>query len=162
MVRQTITRDGRGSYVLVGEDGAALGTLTVDRRLRHGTAVTKAGTVPVHSSGLRRRAAWAGDEQVPLLRLEPPDAAVPGLTGGRWETSRDRQRYFGTLTGDGVRVHLTAPAGGRGPLLVEADGDWAGRDLVVLTAAFALLARRHADTMLTAALVSVATGGSGR
>ncbi|MFB9441891.1 hypothetical protein Dvina_31395 [Dactylosporangium vinaceum] len=159
MDRQTITRES-GAYVLTGADGAVRGSLAADRRLRRGTITTGAGVVPVESPGLRRRAAWAGPEREPLVRLDPERAAIPGLGGVRWAASRDRGHFYGVLTADGVHVGITMPAGGRGPLLVEAEGDWPGRDLAVLTAAFALLARRRADTMLTAALVSAATGGA--
>lgn len=163
MTRLTLSRDGgRGSYTLVGEDGAARGSLAVDRRLRHGAAVTAAGSVAVHSSGRRRHLTCAGDERAPVLRLDPPAATVPGLGAARWDVGRDRRQYVGALTADGVSVRLTVPAGGHGPVQIEAEGDWPGRDLLVLTAAFALLARRRSDTILTAVLVSMATGGSGR
>ncbi|MET7424035.1 hypothetical protein [Dactylosporangium sp. NPDC005555] len=163
MTTLTLSRDNaRGAYVLTGPDGTVLGSLAADRRVRHGEIVTAAGTTAVHSSGMRRRSACAGPEQAPVLRLDTTAAVVPGLPGARWEVTRDRSRFTGVLTGTGVQVVVTVPAGGSGPLQAEVQGEFPGWDLAVLTAAFALLARRHADTMFTAALVSVATGGAGR
>ncbi|GAA3245897.1 hypothetical protein ACFO1B_40495 [Dactylosporangium siamense] len=163
MTTLTLSRDNaRGAYLLTGADGTVLGSLAADRRLRHGEAVIAAGGIAVHSGGLRRRSACAGDEQAPVLRLDTSAAVVPGLPGAQWDVSRDRSRFTGTLSGAGARIVVTVPAGGNGPLQAEVEGDFPGWDLAVLTAAFALLARRHADTMFTAALVSVATGGAGR
>lgn len=167
MTALTLSRDNaRGAYMLTGADGTVLGSLTADRRYRHGDTVSAAGSVPVHSEGMRRRAACAGDEHAPALRLDPAGCVVAGLPGARWEVTRDRGSFTGTLSGTGahgaVRIVVTAPAGGGGPLHADVQGDLPGWDLVVLTAAFGLLARRRADTMLTAALVSVATGGAGR
>ncbi|MEV0569256.1 hypothetical protein [Dactylosporangium sp. NPDC050588] len=163
MTALTLSRDNaRGAYILTGPDGTVLGSLAADRRFRHGETVSAAGSVAVHSGGLRRRSACAGDEDAPVLRLDPDGSVVPGLPGARWEVTRDRSRFTGTLSAAGVSVVVTVPAGGNGPLDADVRGDVPGWDLVVLTAAFALLARRRADTMLTAALVSVATGGAGR
>ena len=162
MTRLTLTPDGRGGYTLIEDGGSACGSLVVDRRLRHGETVTTSGTVAVHGQGIRRRVIWAGAEGAPLVRLEVPTAILPGRRDARWEIGRDRHRYLATLATADATIRLTLPAGGRGPAQIETSGEWPERDLVILTAAFAVLARRRANTILTAALVSVATSGGGR
>jgi hypothetical protein len=159
MTSLTLTHDRRhSSYLLVEDGGRALGSLVVDKRLRHGEVVGDSGRIPVRSHGLRRRSVTAGDERAPLIQLDVPRATLPGGLATRWEVSRNRREYFGTLTtGEGV-MRLAFPTGEPGQ--IETTGNWPQAYLAILTASFALLARRRGDTILNSALVSVASGGA--
>jgi hypothetical protein len=67
-------------------------------------------------------------------------------------TTRDLRAYAGTLTRGGETVLIRLPALSERRLAIELTGDWEHRDLVVLTACFALLARRRRDiTIMMAA-----------
>jgi hypothetical protein len=70
-----------------------------------------------------------------------------------WVITRNLRAYKGTLTrgGDTIVIVLPALSGG---LAIELTGDWERRDLVVLTACFALLARRRRDIAIMMAVNS--------
>jgi hypothetical protein len=159
MTTLTLTHDRKhSSYLLVEDGGRAVGSLVVDKRLRRGELVGDSGRIPVRSRGFRRRSVSAGDEHVPLIQLDSQGASLPGAGHTTWEVSRNRREYFGTLTTGAGSMRLTFPA--HGPGRIETTGNWPQPDLAILTASFALLARRRGDTMLTSALVAAGTGGS--
>jgi hypothetical protein len=79
---------------------------------------------------------------------------VPGPEqDASWVITRNLRAYKGTLTrgGDTIVIVLPALSGG---LAIELTGDWERRDLVVLTACFALLARRRRDIAIMMAVNS--------
>ncbi|WP_020577546.1 hypothetical protein [Actinopolymorpha alba] len=96
--------------------------------------------------------AYAGSH--PAVRLHPRQSHVPGPGEPvRWRPGH----RAGELTRDGRRIRLRIPAFSRGPVRVDVSGDWPALDLVVLTAVFALMARRRQRTLTIAAIVG-ATG----
>jgi hypothetical protein len=62
--------------------------------------------------------------------------------------------YQGTLTrgSETIVIHVPALSGRR--FAIELTGDWERRDLVILTACFALLARRRRDIAIMIAVSS--------
>jgi hypothetical protein len=125
--------------------------------LRVGWTVRRAEIRTDDGNWRARRRGWrqvtAGDRDQPLVRLDPVAALVPGaeLDAG-WVITRNRRAYHGTLTRDGQTMRLRMPALSGRRIDVEVTGDWEQRDLVVLTACFALLARRRRDiTIMVAA-----------
>ncbi|MEZ0094204.1 hypothetical protein [Streptacidiphilus sp. EB129] len=149
-----------GSYVLVEESGRMCGLLSVDKRMRKGEMSGDWGSVPLRSVGMRRASAYAGDEQAPLVRLAPPVATLSDGPPARWEIRRDRHEYTGTLSADGAEIRITVPAHGAVSATAQVTGQWPQRDRLLLTAIFAMLARRRGDVMATAVGVAIATGGS--
>ena len=74
---------------------------------------------------------------------------MPGTgSDARWAIGRRWKAYEGTLTRDGTSITLRlAPFSGQ-HCEVKVNGHWAQRDLVVLTATFALLARSRRDQII--------------
>ncbi|MFZ1994497.1 MAG: hypothetical protein WAU75_10325 [Solirubrobacteraceae bacterium] len=147
----TVTRVARREYQLRDEDGRLCASLRVGWPVRRGEISIGHETVSV------RRSAWgqvrAGDGDQPLVRLSRTTSVLPGgEQDARWAITRTLRAYTGTLTrGDETMViHLPALSGR--PLSIDITGDWQRRDLVVLTACFALLARRRRDIAIMIAV----------
>jgi hypothetical protein len=137
-------------WSLTDEDGRRCAFLRVGWTVRRAEIRTDDGSWQVRRRGWRQ--VTAGDRDQPLVRLEPA-TLVPGaeLDVG-WVITRNRRAYHGTLTRDGQTMRLRMPALSARRFDVEVTGDWEQRDLVVLTACFALLARRRRDiTIMVAA-----------
>ncbi|KIF76827.1 hypothetical protein QR77_29135 [Streptomyces sp. 150FB] len=150
-----------GEYVLVEESGRSCGLLSADRGVRTGKMSGDWGSVDLHSVGrLRRKAAYAGDEGSPLIRLEPPTATAPDGTSLGWELLRHRREYTGTLTSEGASIVITVPVHGRTPARAAVWGDWPERDRLTLAACFAVLARRCGDRTVTAVAAAIGSSGS--
>lgn len=130
--------------------------------LRVGWTVRRAEIRTGDGSWRVRRRGWrqvsAGDRDRPLVRLDPVAALVPGAElGVGWLITWNRRAYQGALTRNGETMRLRMPALSGRRFDVEVTGDWEQRDLVVLTACFALLARRRRDISI---MVAVGSHGS--
>jgi hypothetical protein len=76
----------------------------------------------------------------PVVLLDPRQARVPGPGGPvRWAP----HWHHGSLTRDAARIHVQLSAWPRGRIRIDVTGAWPELELVALTAAFALLTRRH-------------------
>jgi hypothetical protein len=96
--------------------------------------------------------ARAGDR--PVVRLDRRQSHVPGPGGPvRWTPHCHR----GTLARDVAGIDVRLSAWPRGRIRIEVTGAWDELELVALTAAFALLSRRHRRMVLMMAVVG-ATG----
>jgi len=158
MTTLTVTREGaRGKYLLRDDHRNERASLQVGWPVRRGELRTDAGTWTVRRHGWRR--VTVGDDDRPIVRLDHDAAMMPGLPdGGRWGITRTGRTYQGTLThgSQAMLLRLNAASGRR--CAVEVTGDWQQRDLVVLTACFAVLARRRRDITI----VIAARGSHGR
>jgi hypothetical protein len=108
---------------------------------------------------LVRRHVWgqvtAGEGDRPLVRLSRAASVVPGPElDASWVITRNLRAYKATLTRGGETMVIRLPALSGRRLAIELAGDWERRDLVVLTACFALLARRRRDIAIMMAVSS--------
>lgn len=152
MTTMTLQRTGRRRYVLSDAAGRTRGELRLGRGCRAGTGQTGEGSWQVNSGGRRCARITAGDD----LRLEPSSALLPGGAQARWEVGQSFRAYHATLRGSPGTLTVRLPKRMRGAAEIEATGEWPHRDLLALTAAFALISRRQRDRtiMLIAAVVS--------
>jgi hypothetical protein len=109
-------------------------TLQLARSPRHGSIVTSHGTWPVQVVRWRGLAVEAEG----AVRLESSGAVVPDGPA-RWEVTGNSV----SVARDGARIVVREKGFLRKSTTVEVTGEWADRDLVVLTACFALVARRR-------------------
>jgi hypothetical protein len=149
----TVTRATRQEYQLTGEHGCVCASLRVGWPVRRGEISIEQDSWPV------RRHVWgqvtAGEGDGPLVRLSRAASVVPGPEAdARWEITRTLRAYQGTLTrgSETIVIHLPALSGRR--FAIELTGGWERRELVVLTACFALLARRRRDIAIMMAISS--------
>lgn len=142
-----ITREARGTYVLTDQQGRKLAVLRAPTNVGEGDIQTEHGTTVVRRYGWRRVIASNGND--PLVVLDRDGTLLPGTgTGARWTIRRRWKTYEGSLSrpGASITLRLTPLTGRRCD--VNVNGDWEQRDLVVLTACFALLARRRLDQII--------------
>ncbi|TQS45582.1 hypothetical protein [Cryptosporangium phraense] len=134
----TLTKHGRTYHL------AKTSTLHLGRSPRHGDITTPAGTWPVEVTKFRGVAVRAGNS----VRLDPAGAMLPDGPA-QWKPGR----HSAELTRDGARIVVRESGWFRKTATVEVSGAWADRDLVVLTACFAVLAqaRRRQRTMIAVA-----------
>jgi hypothetical protein len=154
----TMTKTARREYQLTDEHGRQRASLRVGWLVRRGEISTEHDTTPVrrHISGH----VIAGDDDQPLVRLSRAVSIVPGPEReASWVITRNLRAYTGTLTQGGEAIVIRLPALSGRRLAVELTGDWERRELVVLTACFALLARRRRDIAIMMA-VNSSHGGS--
>jgi hypothetical protein len=151
-VALTVTAAARREYQLTEENGWLRASLRVGWAVRRGRIVIEHDTTSV------RRHIWgrviAGEGVHPVVCLSAAASIVPGPEqDASWVITRNLRAYKGTLTrgGDTIVIVLPALSGG---LAIELTGDWERRDLVVLTACFALLARRRRDIAIMMAVNS--------
>jgi hypothetical protein len=149
----TVTRATGGEYRLTDEHGGVCASLRVGWPVRRGEISIEQDSWPL------RRHVWgqvtAGECDEPLVRLTRAASVVPGPEpDARWVITRNLRAYHGTLTrgSETIAIHLPALSGRR--FAIEITGEWERRDLVVLTACFALLARRRRDTAIMIAVSS--------
>jgi hypothetical protein len=143
----TVTREEADRYVLRDDQGRELALLRAPCDVGRGQIRTGNGTSIVLRHGWRR--VIASDGGHPMVLLDRNGALVPGTGGAaQWTIRRRWKAYQGILTRADASITLRlAPLSGR-RCEVEACGDWKQRDLVVLTACFALLARRRRDQII--------------
>jgi hypothetical protein len=140
----TVTRATGREYQLADEHGRVCASLRVGWPVRRGEISIEQDSWPVRRHVWGQITAGKGDE--PHVRLSRAASVVPGPElDARWVITRSRRAYQGTLTRESERIviHLPALSGCR--FAIELTGDWERRDLVVLAACFALLARRRRD-----------------
>jgi hypothetical protein len=150
----TVTRRAAGrEYQLTGEDGRVCASLRVGWPVRRGEISIAHDTISV-----RRRLGGqvrAGDGDQSLVRLARTASVVPGPEpDASWAISRNRGGYTGTLIRGGATMAIRLSGLSARRFAVELTGDWERRDLVLLTACFALLARRRRDLALMMAVSS--------
>jgi hypothetical protein len=153
MTALTVTRAARREYQLTDQDGRPCASLRVGWPVRRGEIAIERDTTPVrrHVGGQ----VIAGDVDRPLVRLSRAASAVPGPElDASWVITRNLRAYKGTLTRGGEAMVIRVPALSGRRLAIDLTGDWERRDLVVLTACFALLARRRRDIAIMMAISS--------
>ena len=148
-----VTRAARREYQLSDEDGRLCASLRVGWAVRRGEISDEHDTMSVRRSRWGQVSAGEGDQ--PLVRLLRATSVVPGPDpDASWAITRDRRAYTGTLTRGDEKMVISLPALSGRRLSIELAGDWHRRDLVVLTACFALLARRRRDIAIMIAVSS--------
>jgi len=99
-------------------------------------------------SGVLNRTADArrAEGEHPIVRIGRKSCVLPTIGAGRWTVRSRWREYEATLQAQGLD-EIVVRLGRRKwqPIDIEVRGTWPARDLVVLTAAFALLARRRDD-----------------
>lgn len=148
-----VARAAGPEYQLTDEDGRLCASLRVGWPIRRGQISVDDDTTLV------RRHVWgqviAGEGDEPLVRLSRAASAVPGPEpDARWVITRNLRTYQGTLTRGRETIVIRLPALSECRFAIELTGDWERRDLVVLTACFALLARRRRDIAIMIAVSS--------
>ncbi|EXG79839.1 hypothetical protein [Cryptosporangium arvum] len=108
------------------------------RSLRRGSLIIDDVVVPVEVTSFRRLAVSAG-----AVRLGPSGAMLPDGPAG-WEVTRRSV----SVVRDGARIDVREEGFLRKTTTVDVTGEWADRELIVLTAAFALLARQRRRRMI--------------
>ena len=142
-----ITREERGTYELTDQQGRKLAVLRAPTNVGQGDIQTEHATTAVGRYGWRRVIASNGND--PLVVLDRDGTLLPGTgTSARWTIRRRWKTYEGTLSRPdaSITLQLTPLTGRRCD--VNVDGHWEQRDLIVLTACFALLARRRRDQII--------------
>jgi hypothetical protein len=147
-----ILRRRRRAWHLEGTDRDAW--LRTRHGMFHGEIQVDAQSWSIEVTDRRRIGAVVRAGDRPVVRLHPHQTFLPGPGGPvRWAP----HWHHGSLTRDAARIHLQLSAWPRGRVGIEATGDWAELELVALTAAFALLTRRHRRMVLMMAVIG-ATG----
>ncbi|MFG1921024.1 hypothetical protein [Cryptosporangium sp. NPDC048952] len=113
-------------------------TVQLGRSPRHGSISLAGRTWPVSVSSFRRLAVSAG-----AVQLGPSGAVLPDGPAG-WEVTRRSV----SVVRNGARIDVREEGFLRKSTSVEVTGEWAHRDLVAMTAAFALLARQRRRRMI--------------
>ena len=157
----TLTRTARNTYVLPGSAQPAVLTLS---SWRSKADATIAGTpYELTMSGLLDRAATArrpGHDE-PIMRIGRKSCVLPSGHSAVWKVKRGWHGYNATLRADGlgeISLHLGRRA--RSDIVAEVAAEWPERDLVVLTAAFALLIRRRDDSRSSDAGAATVAGAA--
>ena len=149
----TVTRATGREYQLTDERGRVCASLRVGWPARRGVISNEQDSWPVRRHGWAQVTAGEGDE--PLVRLSRARSVVPGPgPDASWVITRNLRAYHGTLTRGSETIVIHLPALSGRPFDIELTGDWERRDLVVLTACFALLARRRRDIAIMIAISS--------
>ncbi len=149
----TVTRATGREYQLTDERGRVCASLRVGWAARRGEISNEQDSWPVLRHGWRQVTAGEGDE--PLVRLSRAASVVPGPEpDARWVITRNLRAYHGTLTRGSETIVILLPALSGRRFDIELTGNWERRDLVVLTACFALLARRRRDVAVMIAISS--------
>jgi hypothetical protein len=148
-----VTSASRREYQLTDEHGCPRASLRVNWSVRRGEISTEHGTTSVRR--LIRGRVKAGEDNQPGVCLSRAASIVPGpVMDASWVITRNLRAYNGTLTRGGDTMVIALPALSGCRLAIELTGDWERRDLVVLTACFALLARRRRDVAIMMAVNS--------
>ena len=151
MTTLTLRRQRR-AWFLEGSNRAA--RLRAWHGLYHGEVQVDTRSWSVEVTDRRRIGAVARAGDRPVVRLHPRQARVPGPGGPvRWAP----RWHHGSLARDAARIDVRLSPWPRGRVRIEVTGAWAELELVALTAAFALLSRRHRRMVLMMA-VAGATG----
>jgi hypothetical protein len=148
-----VTPAARREHQLTDERGCLRASLSVSWSVRRGKISTEHDTTSVRR--LIRGRVIAGDGDQPVVCLSRAASIVPGPDAdASWVITRNLRAYKGTLTrgGDSMVIALPALSGCR--LAIAVTGGWERRDLVVLTACFALLARLRRDVAIMMAVNS--------
>ena len=149
----TVTRATGREYQLTDELGGVCATLRVGWPVRRGEISNEQDSWPVRLHGWAQVTAGEGD--APLVRLSRAASVVPGPEpDARWVITRNLRAYHGTLTRGSETIVIRLPALSGRRFDVELTGNWERRNLVVLTACFALLARRRRDIAMMIAISS--------
>jgi hypothetical protein len=149
----TVTRAPGREYRLTDEHGRVSASLRVGWPVRRGEISIDHNTTAVHRHLGGRVSAGEGDQ--PHVRLSRAASVVPGPEpDAHWRITRNLRTYHATLTrgNETIAIHVPILSGRR--FAIELTGDWEHRDLVVLTACFALLARRRRDIAIMIAISS--------
>ena len=145
-------RRRRRAWLLEGTNRAAF--LRTWHGLYHGEVQVEARSWSVGVTDRRRIGAVARAGDRPVVRLHPRQSHVPGPGGPvRWAP----HWHHGSLVRDAARIDVRLSPWPRGRIRIEVTGVWTELELVALTAAFALLSRRHRRMVLMMA-VAGATG----
>jgi hypothetical protein len=140
-------------YQLTDEDGCPFASLRVGWLVRRGEISTEQGAWSVRRYGRGR--VRTGEDDQPLVTLSGAASVVPGpAPDAHWSIMRNRRAYTGTLIRNDETIVIRAPALSGRQFAIELTGDWEQRDVVVLTACFALLARRQRDLAIMIAISS--------
>lgn len=156
----TVSRAARNRHLLYGSEQAA--GLQLSGWQARAQAWVASDHYEVERSGVIRRRAIArrtGDDQ-PLVSLGRQSCIVPIGAAGVWKVRAGWRGYHAALRVDGLgEILLRTTSQGR--LDVSVRGQWPERDLVILTAAFALLVRRRDDAAAagSTAVTIVTTSG---
>jgi len=149
----TVARATGREYQLTDEHGRVCASLRGGWPVRRGEISIEQDSWPV------RRHMWgqvtAGEGDQPVVRLSRAASVVPGREpDASWAITRNRGGYKGTLTRGDETIVILLPALSERRFAIQLTGDWERRRLVILTACFALLARRRRDIAIMIAVSS--------
>lgn len=148
-----VTRAAREEYRLTDQDGRLRASLRVGWLLRRGEISIDDDTTSVRRHVGGKVTAGEGDR--PLVRLSRTRSLIPGYESeASWVISRNLRAYQGTLTQGEHTMVTCLPTRSGHRFAIHLTGDWERRELVVLTACFALLARRRRDITIMMAVSS--------
>jgi hypothetical protein len=152
MTKLTVSKQG-GDMVLEGAGPASLDT---SMTMRKGTISADGESIPVHAHNHVRSEVTAGDDKAPLIRLAPGGSEVPGGAAD-WTLDKERGEFVGVLSRGDARMELRMSRMKGSTIEVTVNGEWDRLEAVVLTASFAMLARRRGEKMRAVAI----SGGPG-
>jgi hypothetical protein len=149
----TVTRAAGREYQLTDQHRRVSASLRVGWPARRGEISIEQDSWPVHRHV--RGQVTAGESDEPLVRLSRADSLVPGPEpDANWVITRKLGTYHATLTRASANIVIDLPALSGRRFALKLTGDWERRDLVLLTACFALLARRRRDIAIMIAISS--------
>jgi hypothetical protein len=142
----------RRAWYLEGSDRTAV--LHTRHGMNHGEIQVDGQSFTIEVTDRRRIGVVARAGDRPVVRLHPSQTHTPGPGGPvHWAP----HWHYGSLTRDAAHMHIQLSAWPRGRVRIEVTGAWTELELVALSAAFALLTRRHRRMVLMMAVVG-ATG----
>ena len=146
----------RGAYRLTDADGNERATLRAHWSMRGGEISTPEGRFGVLADRSHRRVA-AGPQNAPLVVLDSAGARVAGLsTPAQWNPScGSRRQYRAVLSADDRRVEVVQSSRPRARARVDVGGTWPLFELVLLTAAFAVMSLRRARNIRAMAVAAI-------
>jgi hypothetical protein len=156
----TVVQKAANLYVM---DGAVL---TISSWRAKGQANIADHPYDLAMTGLfdRRACASAPGGKQPTIILGRKGCVLPSAADGTWRVKGRFGAYHAMLRVAGVgEIELHLGRRRRSPVEVVVHGQWPMRDLIVVTAAFALLVRRRDDDATSAgaavATITATTGG---
>lgn len=157
----TLTRGARNTYVLHG--GAQPAILELSSWRSRAQASVAGQSYELTMSGFLDRAACArrpGQEQ-PIIRIGRKSCVLPAAGACEWRMRGRWRGYEATLRVEELgEIDVYVSRRNRSDVVAQVHGNWPARDLIVLTAAFALLVRRRDDASASAAGAATIAGAS--
>lgn len=96
----------------------------------------------------------------PVLRLHAGPVVLPGMSEpAQWQPSRTFGAYKGVLVRGASMIAVRQAALPGSPVRITVTGSWLHLDLIVLTACFAVMARRRRDHLIALRVAAMTSHG---